>query len=475
MYWAVLYHVEENLDSLIVYVVDFDGQVAPYIGANPIIGPMITQMTEEMVQVEPLNNIPHLGYVTRDAAAFDNDPLQVREAVYAQQAWAAIVINPNATALLQRAVELGNTSYDPTGACQLVWVEARDQDTMYDYVLPMLNTLETQISSKFGPMWAQQVLSNDSIPRATLAKVPQALNPGIGFSLYSLRPFVPAVTTPAVTIGLIYLIILAFFSFAFYLPIHMKFVKPEGHPPLHFYQMIIWRWLATITAYFFMSLAYSLISLAFQIPFDNPTASFTAAAEDPNAFGKGTFVVYWMINFVGMIALGLACENVAMIIGQPWTAMWLIFWVITNVSTAFYAIELSPRFYYWGYAWPLHVSFCLSLTSLSSQGSIALTQNRTSLKLLERCCSICTHASVSISAFFLRGLLLIPFCSGLAVILCGGRCSVGREKKPRRRIERDERYRKECLIHFSVWALLSVNSVRIRKIDDLRLILAVPD
>ena len=43
----------------------------------------------------------------------------------------------------------------------------------------------------------------------------------------------------------------------------------------------------------------------------------------------------------GMIALGLACENVAMIVGQPWTGLWLIFWVITNVSTAFYDIELG--------------------------------------------------------------------------------------------------------------------------------------
>ena len=42
-----------------------------------------------------------------------------------------------------------------------------------------------------------------------------------------------------------------------------------------------------------------------------------------------------------------------MIVGQPWTAMWLIFWVISNVSTSFYAIELMPKFYTWGYAWPL--------------------------------------------------------------------------------------------------------------------------
>ena len=132
-----------------------------------------------------------------------------------------------------------------------------------------------------------------------------------------------------------------------------QFVQP-GHPPLHFYQLIIWRWIATIIAYLIMSLCYSLISLAFQIPLTGNPAPHTIVATGANAFGHGTFPIYWMINFVGMIALGLACENVAQIVGQPWTAMWLIFWVITNVSTSFYAIELSPRFFYWGYAWPLH-------------------------------------------------------------------------------------------------------------------------
>ena len=39
---------------------------------------------------------------------------------------------------------------------------------------------------------------------------------------------------------------------------------------------------------------------------------------------------------------------------DSWTAMWLIFWVITNVATGFYSLDLVPHFYYWGYAWPLH-------------------------------------------------------------------------------------------------------------------------
>lgn len=45
-----------------------------------------------------------------------------------------------------------------------------------------------------------------------------------------------------------------------------------------------------------------------------------------------------------------------MFLGAPWTALWLIFWVITNVATAFYALELAPGFYGWGHAWPLHNS-----------------------------------------------------------------------------------------------------------------------
>lgn len=351
MYWAVLYHVNNNVASLTIFVVDFDG-MAPYTNVSPQIGPLIVQTTESKLAAPK----PHLGFETVPPSHFGNDPLNVRQEVFDQKAWAAIVINANATALLQEAVETGNTSYDPLGACQMYWVEARDQDTIHAHVAPELLLLAASITSEFGSGWTQQVLQNSSIPITNLAAAPQALSPAIGFSIFNLRPFDPPVTLPAVSIGLIYLIIIAFFSFAFYMPTHMQFMIPAGHPPLKFNQFIIYRWFATMAAYLFMSLSYSLISLAFQIPFNRPTATGIEVAHNPDAYGAGTFVVYWMINWIGMIALGLACENVAMIIGQPWTAMWLIFWVISNVSTSFYALDLVPKFYYWGYAWPLHQS-----------------------------------------------------------------------------------------------------------------------
>jgi hypothetical protein len=140
------------------------------------------------------------------------------------------------------------------------------------------------------------------------------------------------------------------------MPAHALFLKADGHPPLKMPHWLIWRVLSSIVAYFFLSLCYSLVSLAFQITFDNGSASEVLSARDPNAYGRGSFVVFWMLNWVGMAALGFPCENMAMILGFPWSACFLIFWVITNVATAFYAIDLAPAFYRWGYAWPLHRS-----------------------------------------------------------------------------------------------------------------------
>ncbi|KAK1450643.1 MNNG and nitrosoguanidine resistance protein [Colletotrichum cuscutae] len=352
MYWAVLFRTEDNLRSIIVHVVDFDGQFSPYESVQPIVGPAVVQTAQKSLDKPG----PSLGWTILPPSYFNNDPTAVRMAVYDWDSWAAVIIHPNATAALQEAVATGDANYDPSGSVQVIIQTARDSTTYQSDILPYITQFTEQFTQQFGKQWGQTVMSNTSLSRDNLARASSAVNPGIAPLMIDLRPFQPATATPAVSIGLIYLIIMAFFSFSFFLPIHSKYVQPQGHPPLHFWQLIIWRWLATIVAYFIISLSYSLISLAFQIPFSAPPASPTEPAPTfgATAYGRGTFPVYWMLNFVGMSALGLACENVAMIIGQPWTALWLIFWVISNVSTSFYAIDLSPGFYHWGYAWPLH-------------------------------------------------------------------------------------------------------------------------
>lgn len=410
LFWGALFRQNDNVKNLKILVVDFDGQ-APYTDTEPFVGPFVTEAVQNMTAAGGI--VPHYSFHL--PVEYDHDPLKVREAVYNMQAWAAVIINPNATALLNNAIRQGNSTYDPAGACQVIYSSARDQTTTSSYIVPSLTALQAIISRTFGPSWLThlQPTLSDLLPTAA----PQALSPGISITTIDLRPFGPPIATPAVSIGLIYLIIISFFSFTFFLPIHMKYLSPRGHPPLLFRHLIAWRYIATVSSYFFLSLVYSFVSLAFLMPMSSQPASHVQPARNANAYGRATFVVYWMGNWVGMIAFGLASENMAMLLGTPWTALWLIFWVISNVATGFYALDLASGFYRWGYAWPMHNStltlpfFFLYIIYLRQQSSnshaplSSISPLRTSAATLASC---------------LPGLLSIPSSSLRAATSCAG-------------------------------------------------------
>ena len=80
--------------------------------------------------------------------------MEVRSQIYDYKAWAAVIINANATALLQSAIQNGNSSYDPMGVAQIIYVEARDETTHSSYVVPQLTMFEQQVTSMFGQVGA---------------------------------------------------------------------------------------------------------------------------------------------------------------------------------------------------------------------------------------------------------------------------------------------------------------------------------
>lgn len=226
LYWAALFQVDRNLRGLKVAVVDFDGQVAPYNkgAVQPFVGPMVTQMAEKQYSAVRQTSV---GYTVVPPAQYHNDPLEVRRSVYEFDAWAAIIVNANASALLQGAIDSGNSSYDPTGVIQVVVLTAKDETTYYSHIIPQLEAFQRQFMTEFSQAWMQRLASNYTLTPAALARAPTAVNPGVGFLQVDLRPFQPATATPAVSIGLIYLIIVAFFSFSFFLPIHE--VRKDHH------------------------------------------------------------------------------------------------------------------------------------------------------------------------------------------------------------------------------------------------------
>jgi hypothetical protein len=362
LFWAVQFRSEDRLHNLTVWVVDFDNQVEPYKNESitPIVGPAVTDVANRFIN----SHTEHIGYKIRSPADFNYDPWAVRQGVYDEHAFAAIIVNPNATTLLYDAVMNGNSSYDPNGAAQFIINSARDQTTYSNVIDPILSSFQLQVLAEFGPRWIR-TLAQQSMD---ISRVPQAVNPAINFYRVDLRPFGPAAATPSVTIGLIYLIIIAFFNTPFLMPVHMQLIK-GNHPPLKTAQWLVWRLCSSIAAYFLLSLFYSFVSLAFQIPFSNSPAPDTLPADNPNAYGHGSFVVFWMLNWVGMTALGLPCENMGMILGFPNSALFLIFWVITNVATGFYPLDLAPGFFAWGEAWPLRRSKFPSLELLALSNS----------------------------------------------------------------------------------------------------------
>jgi hypothetical protein len=317
LFWGALFRQTQNVKALTILVVDMDGQ-GDYRNTTPFVGPFVIDTIQKMKAEGGI--VP--GYTLQPHFYFADNPLNVRKRVFDNKAWASVVINPNATALLEAAVREGNASYDPLGACQITYVSARDQTTASSYIVPSLTVLQKRVVSDFGRAWIPHLLQSMSIADLNLNVAPQAISPGIEFSVYDLRPFGPPIATPAISIGLIYLIIISFFSFTFFLPIHMKYLSPKGHPPLHFYQLIIWRYIATVASYFLLSLIYSLVSLAFLMPMTRAKGTDEWPSQNPNAYGRATFVVYWMGNWVGMTAFGLASENMAMLLGTPWTALW---------------------------------------------------------------------------------------------------------------------------------------------------------
>ncbi len=175
LFWGAIFRQAKHVKNLRVWVVDFDGQ-APYTNTTPFVGPFVIQTVNKIKSGGGM--VP--GYTIASPSDFGNDPLKVRESVYKNLAYGAVIINANATALLEAAVKQGNASYDPLGACQIVYNTARDQTTISSNIVPALTILQKSITSIFGKAWIDHLLqSNVSASDMHLDVSPQAISPGI--------------------------------------------------------------------------------------------------------------------------------------------------------------------------------------------------------------------------------------------------------------------------------------------------------
>ncbi|CZT13920.1 related to SNG1 Probable transporter conferring resistance to nitrosoguanidine (MNNG) when overexpressed-unknown biological function [Rhynchosporium agropyri] len=322
IYWGADHSLQFNLPVFTVAVIDFDGGE---------VGPYLQQMAAAERSANPKMT---LGYVSEPGSKYDFSNERVMHALKQEDFWFGIVIQSNATTAMNYAYENGNTSYDPTGSVHLIYEEGRNALTINTLAYPTILSFMRDFVSKFAKQ-KQSSLRTANIGD-TAAVERQIENPiPISFSVFNTAPYVPSTAEAATEIGTIYLIIISFVSVLMFGSLSEMMMGKVSLVKYYTYRMTVLPIL-----YFFLSLLYLALSCAWKIDFGK-------------YYGASGYVIYWMLSWCAMTAFGLVVENVHNVLGQPFTPVFFVFWVISNVATGFYPVELLSNFYRWGLAWPL--------------------------------------------------------------------------------------------------------------------------
>jgi hypothetical protein len=322
IYWAALGRSYNNIHNLSGYVVDFDGGE---------IGQAVTQAFKN------ISGPQQMSWLILDAAQFPGGPDEVAQALLDHKCWAAVTVNPQASTNLNASINAANASYNTTQAVTAYVTSGRNENIYRGYITPQVTLILTTISHSFALSFSQYLASRSDIS-TLLRTAPELVVQPLSFTINDIRPFNVPVAAAVDYVGLIYLLILAFVLTNQLLAAR---VESGFEKRLRLRSLILLRLLWPVTLYFFVSLMYSLLSLAFGVPFSRN-------------FGNAGFVIYWMMSWCSMSALGLALESMITLLTFKFIPVFLILWIISNVSVAFYPIEVLPAVFRYGFAMPFY-------------------------------------------------------------------------------------------------------------------------
>ncbi|ESK88543.1 response to drug-related protein [Moniliophthora roreri MCA 2997] len=320
IYWGALW--KSPAHSLHGWIVDFDGST---------IGNVVSQ------GVSASSSPKGITWEVVPPSAFPGGSSEIAAKLVDEKAWVAVVINSGVTDALNSAVRSADASYNGSTAVTVFGVEARNENAFRLIIRPTVQSVLESVSERFAQQQAQE-LASSLIVQAILSNAPQIITRPIGYTITNIRPFDIPVATAITFVGLIYLTILSFF-------IVMMGVSAREMSGLERHlttgSLIRVRIASTFIAYFFLSLFYSCLSVGFQVDFDR-------------RFGRAGFVIFWMLSYVAMLALGLALEAMVTLLTARGIPFFLLLWIITNVSVCFFPIEIQPRIYHYGYGTPFY-------------------------------------------------------------------------------------------------------------------------
>ncbi|KAI0087133.1 hypothetical protein BDY19DRAFT_1092222 [Irpex rosettiformis] len=322
LYWGANWKVFSGLHNLDGWVVDFDGGI---IGSTVISAYMNATGAKEQIS---WHVIP--------ASEFPGGEADLPKAVLGEKCWIAVSISSGASDRLSAAIASANTSYDNSAAVTLWGNEARNENAYSFFLEQQLEGPMPEAIAAFALQQSQQLGSNaDSLLRTAPKLVLSPLN----YTLVNLKPFDIQVATAVDFVGLIYLLILSFIAALANFQARVMISGIDRR--LRFKQLLILRFVAPFTIYFWLSFVFSLLSLFFKVPFDRK-------------FGHAGFFIYWMLSWSGMLALGLSLEAMITLLTPRFIPFFLVLWIIVNVSVVFFPVEILPTIFRYGYATPFY-------------------------------------------------------------------------------------------------------------------------
>lgn len=347
IYWGSMFHKTDHQKYLRMLVVIEDTETID--GVPPIFG-------NQLVQVLGTAEAQTLGqwHIYTPANFSDIQPdhtTSISQAVdtliHDQRYWAAIHVKANATHNLYQATTRGDTNYVAgNNTWRLVYETGRDYVNVPAYIVKNCQSIQSMMLADQRSM-TQSLLDaidakGDDVDK-TLLLGWEVISQPLTFEVYDLRPVTDSTVLAPAQVGLIYMVLVTFFQFNMFQLLHVS-VGKTLIKPRHY---LVYRIASSIILYFWLSLIYSLVSLAFQINFTR-------------TFGRAGFVVYWMTNWMSMTAVGTVNEVMAhlfIMTVPPLLGFWLNFWVIANVSPSFTPMALTADFYNYGYAMPVYNAY----------------------------------------------------------------------------------------------------------------------
>lgn len=301
---------------------------------------------------EDLEGVGMLGVEWSTPSAYPN-PSAIYQKVYDGAFWAGIYISYEASDRLNAAIVSNDTarSYNASKAIGVIYNQARYPDFADAYVSANLQALVLASRLAYNRLNGTEAIAG--IPSQNTASLAAVLNP-IEATVENVKPLGNGARVFYNTVGQVFTILLQFFFLMAFNTLLADWHLDSRLPIKHHVGLRI----IVSTAYTFVG------SLA--------VAANIYAFRGDTEFSGGQLVLLWMAFWLEMHVLFLVLEIATTFLQMPFLPLFVVTFIIVNVTSSVLPFELSPGFYKWGYALPCHEIYQIEITIMSGGANDSL-------------------------------------------------------------------------------------------------------